>query len=265
MATARVNVLVTKVESRADVLRRALVSFQECAVAFATHNGAGYDDWEAARAELLTHHELLALVPKWVAANRSGSQFWQFIKAQDDSYAGRRQFIWSELEPLFTFVERGGAQPTARSLQPLIAAGTSASIEEAWSRIQLRRATDPEGAITLARTLLESTCKELLHKLGNGSSDKDELPKLYERVASAMNLGPQGHKEKVFKHVLGGCLSVVNGLAALRNAFGDAHGKGPRAPKPTARHADLAINLAGTLASFLMATYEERFATKPKA
>ncbi len=55
-------------------------------------------------------------------------------------------------------------------------------------------------------------------------------------------------------------MSVANGLAAMRNTFGDAHGKGPKAYKPSARHADLAINLAGTIATFLMATYEQRFA-----
>lgn len=60
-------------------------------------------------------------------------------------------------------------------------------------------------------------------------------------------------------------MAVANGLAALRNAFGDAHGKAPNAPKPAARHADLAINLAGTLATFLMATYEDRYARGSEA
>ncbi len=126
------------------------------------------------------------------------------MKARDGTYAGRRQFIWSELRPLFDFVERGATQPTALSLEPFIERGTAASIGEARSRTQARREADPEGAITLARTLLESTCKELLHKLGKNYSDKDDLPKLYGLVAGAMNLGPQGHKDEVFKQILGG-------------------------------------------------------------
>jgi hypothetical protein len=52
--------------------------------------------------------------------------------------------------------------------------------------------------------------------------------------------------------------SIANGLAGLRNAFGDAHGKSAKIPKPTQRHADLSVNAAGTIATFLIATYKER-------
>jgi hypothetical protein len=245
-------------ESRRDTLQRSLKSFEDCTIAFAT-GGSAYEEWEHARADLLSQPELLPLLPKWISSNRSGSQFWQFMKAQSDTYAGRREFIWTELAPLHEFVERGPTLPTTLSLEPFIARGTSASIGEAWSRIQARREADPEGAITLARSLLEGTCKDLLQKLKVPYSEKDDLPKLYSLVANSMNLGPQSHKEEVFKQILGGCMSVANGLAALRNTFGDAHGKAAGTPKPAARHADLAINLAGTLATFLMATYEDRY------
>jgi len=51
---------------------------------------------------------------------------------------------------------------------------------------------------------------------------------------------------------------VVNELAALRNDQGDAHGKGQKAYRPTARHAELAVGFAGTIASFLVATWQQR-------
>ena len=237
-----------KVDSRRDTLLRSLRAFEDCTIAFATGGAPGYEEWERAREDLLSQPELLPLLPRWISANRSGSQFWHFMKAQNGTYAGRREFIWTELAPLHKFVEEGATQPTSLSLEPFIARGTAASIGEAWSRIQARREADPEGAITLARSLLEGTCKDLLHKLKVQYSEKDDLPKLYGLIANAMNLGPRSHKEEVFKQILGGCMSVVNGLAALRNTFGDAHGKAPNTPKPAARHADLAINLAGTLA-----------------
>ena len=246
-------------ETRRDQLHRSLTSFQDCSIGLATGLRTSYEDWELARAEVMSQHELLPLLPKWVATNRWGGQFWQFIKATSETYAGRRAFLWSELSPLFDFVEKGSTQPTSLSLEPYLARTTSAAIAEAWSRIQARREADPEGAITLARSLLEGTCKELLHKLGRQYSDDDDLPKLYRTVADAMSLSPESHKEQVFKQILGGCMTVANGLASLRNTFGDAHGKGPRVPRPSPRHADLAINLAGTLATFLMATYEDRF------
>ena len=51
---------------------------------------------------------------------------------------------------------------------------------------------------------------------------------------------------------------VVNHLGAIRNKFGDAHGQGRKPIKPKARHAELAVNLAGTMAAFLVATWKER-------
>jgi hypothetical protein len=52
-----------------------------------------------------------------------------------------------------------------------------------------RRNADPEGAITIARTLLETVCKRILDQLpGAAYTDKEDLPKLYGMVARALNL-----------------------------------------------------------------------------
>ena len=44
----------------------------------------------------------------------------------------------------------------------------------------------------------------------------------------------------------------------MRNKLGDAHGKGKKAVKPAARHAALAVNLAGAMAMFLVETWSSR-------
>jgi hypothetical protein len=63
--------------------------------------------------------------------------------------------------------------------------------------------------------------------------------------------------EEVFKRILGGATNVVENLGSLRNKIGDAHGKGrPVAVLP--RHAQLAVNLAGTIATFLVETWLAR-------
>ena len=49
---------------------------------------------------------------------------------------------------------------------------------------------------------------------------------------------------------------MVEGLGAFRNREGDAHGRGRLNVKPLSRHAALAVNLAGSLASFLIETWE---------
>jgi hypothetical protein len=132
-----------------------------------------------------------------------------------------------------------------------------------WTAALDRRTGDPAGAITLARTLLEDVCRWLLDDLGETASDQDDLPSLYRKLSKALKLAPDDHSEQVFRQILGSCQSVVESLGALRNKLGDAHGGGPRRARPAARHAELAVNLAGSMATFLVATWEARKAEAP--
>ncbi|MFI5382276.1 MAG: abortive infection family protein [Tepidisphaerales bacterium] len=77
-------------------------------------------------------------------------------------------------------------------------------------------------------------------------------------LATELNLVPSQHTEEVFKRILGGCHSVVEGLGALRNRLSDAHGKGKAAVKPSPRHAQFAVNLAGAMGMFLVETHQAR-------
>jgi Abortive infection C-terminus len=45
-------------------------------------------------------------------------------------------------------------------------------------------------------------------------------------------MAPEEHTEKIFKTILGGCNSVINDIASLRNKHGDAHGNGRDYYKP---------------------------------
>jgi hypothetical protein len=125
-----------------------------------------------------------------------------------------------------------------------------------------RRETDPQGAITLAGTLLESVCKHILDDRGVVYENDGDLPGLYKLVAK-LNLSPSQHSEAVFRQILGGCTAVVEGLGALRNRLSDAHGQGKRPVKPAPRHAELAVNLAGAVALFLVATHQALSAGAP--
>jgi Abortive infection C-terminus len=131
-------------------------------------------------------------------------------------------------------------------------------ISEAWQKALDRRHQDPEGAITAARTLLETVCKFILDERGIEYGDSADLPKLYGLTSKELNLAPSQHTEETFKKILGGAHSVIDGLAHLRNRLGDAHGQGKRPVRPLPRHAELAVNMAGSMASFLLATFEAK-------
>ena len=110
----------------------------------------------------------------------------------------------------------------------------------------------------MARTVIESVCKHILDEAGIPHTDKDDLLKLYRETAKQLNMAPEKHQEEVFKQILSGRFTVVQGLGTIRNKLSDAHGKGKKAIKPSPRHAALAVNLAGSMAAFLVTTWEER-------
>ena len=137
---------------------------------------------------------------------------------------------------------------------------TSDHVQTRWSAALERRDSDPEGAITLARTLLEDVCKLIISSKGHKLTEQDDLPSLYRKTAPLLKLAPDQHTEQIFKQILGSCQTVVHGLGAVRNKLSDAHGSGPSKARPTKRHAKLAVNLAGTMASFLIETHLEQSA-----
>ncbi len=139
-----------------------------------------------------------------------------------------------------------------------LAAFDEESVHAEWQRALGRRAGDPRGAITAARTLLETVCKHILDDAGVSYQEKDDLPQLYRATAKVLRLAPSQHTEEVFRQILGGCTAVVEGLGSLRNRLSDAHGQGRKPARPSARHAQLAVNLAGAMAIYLVSTWTEK-------
>ena len=150
------------------------------------------------------------------------------------------------------------SQPADSIVSDALAYFDEAGIHMVWQRALERRQTDPEGAITLARTLLEAVCKHIIEGAGATYNERDELPRLYRIAAECLNLAPDQHTEDIFKRILGSCQAVVEGLGAIRNKLSDAHGRGPKPARATGRHAALAVNLAGAMAMFLVETSLER-------
>jgi hypothetical protein len=244
--------------SRKADLKPIVVRLYDVCESIATGGTSRYEDYEASRYRVLDEPELAGVMPSWLRQARTGGQYWTFIKARHKTYAERRTFLAEQLDPLFSIAETGGAGPILATVSKLAEEGTPESVQAAWAKCLERRDRDPEGAITAARTMLESCCKCILEEHGLALKGTEDLPKLYGLVAERLKLSPGAHDEKVFKQILGGCHSVVEGLGTLRNRLGDAHGTTRRPARPTVRHARLAVNLAGAMSTFLIETHRER-------
>ncbi len=127
-----------------------------------------------------------------------------------------------------------------------------------WKKAVKRKEDgDIEGAITIARTLIESTLKHILNDKNITYNSHTTLPKLYKSVQKVLNLAPEKYQEQVFKEILSGVSKVINGLGELRNKLGDSHGNAGKTIKPKERHGELAVHLSGSMAMFLYKTHKE--------
>jgi hypothetical protein len=217
------------------------------------------EQYKALRNEVISHPLLKDIAPKFLNSCRTTNEFWPLVRDVSGSYSGRREFIWSEFRPLLDRAENPPTFPADLSVSTALKTFDAESVHRVWVKALERRDTDPEGAITLARTLLETVCKHILDDHGaTYDSGNSDLPSLYKAVAKTLSIAPSQHSEIVFRQILGGCTAVVEGLGAMRNRLSDAHGHGKNPVKPAPRHAELAVNLAGTMATFLVATHEAR-------
>lgn len=114
---------------------------------------------------------------------------------------------------------------------------------------------DNDGAITNARALLEAVLREVEHRVSGVPGDsKGDLVKQFKGVQKHLHLQPEREDlHESLRQMLVGLVSIVNGIAAARNAMSDAHA---RTYKPAPHHARLVVNAANTLTDFLLASYE---------
>lgn len=236
---------------RAEYLYRQTVSR-------ATGEEANDAHYSELRKHFMAQPQLKPLLPAFIRTSRTLPDFWQFIKPKFAHYVQRREYLAEQFAPLLDHLEGGGHAPNHTSVAEGLERFDEPEVKAAWDKALERKGSDPAGAITAARTLLETVCKHILDEAGETYEKGVELPKLYRKVSEVMNLAPSQHTEQVFKQILGGCTSVVEGLGSLRNSVGDAHGQGKRPVKPKERHAELAVNLAGSLALFLVETWREK-------
>lgn len=139
------------------------------------------------------------------------------------------------------------------------------AVTKSWTTALSKVTTDPDGAITATRTTLESICKHICDERSVTYEDSWDLARLYKAAAAAMEVSPDQHTEQIIKQILSGAATVVGGLAGMRNALSDAHGRGKGSVGPAPRHAKLAVNVGFAIAGFLIETHIEKPARKAEA
>lgn len=234
------------------------VMLQAMMVDFATGEAAEDALYRRLRTDFMADADLRPLLPTFVRSSRDLNQFWGYIGQKFQTYKARRSHIWEAFQPLLDHLENRTGAPADKDFGEVLSSFDASGAHMAWQKALARRVSDPEGAITAARSLLETVCKGILDRQSLPYEEDADLPKLYQLTAESLNLAPSQHTEKAFKAILGNCQQVVNTLGSIRNKIGDAHGRGAKPVKPAPRHAALAVNLAGTVATFLVETWTSK-------
>lgn len=143
----------------------------------------------------------------------------------------------------------------------IIEIGKIDSVDNTYVKEQVSKCNDKilsgdfDGAITNARTLVESVCMYVLEDSQIEYKKDGNLIKLYKCVSEYLNMKPVLYESDSLKQITSGFFSIIQGLAGLRNELSDAHGKDRKSYKPQERHARLAVNAAHTVSDYLLESY----------
>ncbi len=200
---------------------------------------------------LLAIPEIKRLLPEIVVKNSRIAAYWPEIQ-KIGGYKDRDAFIHQQFRPLVEQLEN------RKIVVEHAVVISEQHINGEWQKALGRVDRDPEGAITSARTLIETVCKHILDSEKRPYEDNGNIARLYKAAAGTLKLSPDQHAATNFKQILSGASAIIDGLAGLRNTLGDAHGKSHSSARPATRHAQLAVNISGAMSQFLLQTFDHK-------
>src|SRR5260370_20958293 len=159
---------------RKELLEKVEI-FQNMLISYSRYESAKVDpdEFKKLRDDLLHDPVIKDKLPRFVRTHRDFTQFWGFIKHQSPSYEGRRQYLCGEFTPLLDFLEHGGS-PSDVAVSEILSTFDVQHLHQGCTPALERRSEDPDGAITSARTLLESVCKHIFDKGKSTYGDIDD-------------------------------------------------------------------------------------------
>lgn len=202
-------------------------------------------------------YELIIKVPPRIYRNL-GSKYKEISDQIEEAYheiqqhargAYARSIIWSAKLPAIDEVEG------TPDMGEIFADSSLADVLRLWTNAKARLRDDPDGAITAARTMIESACKVLINECGGSYTNNDDLSKLFKELSSKLGMFSGSQVADEYRKLGGACSTIVNAISFIRNRTGDAHSS---AEQVDTAHASLVVNLAGSLVSYLVATNNMR-------
>lgn len=152
------------------------------------------------------------------------------------------------------------------SLDDLLGKEEYRAIYEAATLLKNRLDSQPEasGVLTASRTLIEAVCKTVLNCLDIEYSEQADLTDISKQLTKSLDLHPSTKTDVALKQLCQGAINMINGIASLRNAHGDAHGRGHASDALPFRHAAIVAYLSCSLARYFLESYEARIARRDR-
>lgn len=121
----------------------------------------------------------------------------------------------------------------------------------------------PHSAIGKAKELFEICCKTILDEQEITYSQELDLTQLMRLACDSLDLSPKKLKDGVLgkdiaARILGNLSNISQGMAELRNLYGDGHGKNKDFRPLPPRYAHLAVGASVAAVHFMWDTYQER-------
>src|SRR5438445_7353077 len=141
-------------------------SLKNLLAAKTTGERADESQYPKLRHRLTTNALVKDKLPQFRRPCRTLGEFWPYIKEQHGTYAGRRRYLAEQFHEVLTFLEQQASTPGDEPINSTLNKVDAPHVAAAWQKALERRAADPSGAITSARTLVETVCKHILDEAG---------------------------------------------------------------------------------------------------
>ena len=113
-----------------------------------------------------------------------------------------------------------------------------------------------ENAVTRSISCIESVIRICHEKLGKPLPNKKQVSDLWKSVRDILQFEKLDSSEATVS-LLNSLSGVITNLGGLRNTMGDAHGRGVSPPEVSESIAELAINTASTLSTFIIRRFNQ--------